>query len=127
MINPPLGTPEQEAALCRKAFEGIKPGAWAWHLHHETLIEQLEFSIEARIAYILDNKSVSEQALRLRLLRPMRGTSAKWPAAYAKWQAVYAKWQAADAKCKAASAKRHAEQCPGCPWDGKTIFPEDKP
>jgi hypothetical protein len=70
---------------------------------------------------------------------------AKWREADAKTQEADAKWREADAKRREAYAKRqeadakwrsepswqvvldlHAKECPNCPWDGKTIFPEAK-
>ena len=51
---------------------------------------------------------------------------AKWKEAGAKWKEAGAKWMEADAKWKEAVASDHARQCPDCPWDGKTIFPEAK-
>ena len=67
---PPLGTPQEEAALCRAAWKA-HPSKWGWHIHHETLAEERVYAIEDRISYILSSKGVSEQALRLRLMRPV--------------------------------------------------------
>ena len=62
---------------------------------------------------------------------------AKMQEAYAKWQEADAKWQEADAKWREAYAKwkaspdwkrveeLHAKECPNCPWDGETIFPDE--
>ena len=46
---------------------------------------------------------------------------AKWQEAHTKWREAYAKWQA-DPSWKAVEAL-HAAECPGCPWNGETIFP----
>ena len=62
----------------------------------------------------------------------------KWNAAYSKWDAACSKWAAARSKWVAACSKwnaaraEHAEEInalvklhlPGCPWNGKTLFPE---
>ncbi len=53
---------------------------------------------------------------------------AKWQEADAKWQEAYAKWQEAYAKWRASPSWKavealHATECPGCPWNGETIFP----
>ena len=68
--EPPLGTPEEEAALCRAAWDA-HPSKWGWHIHHEILCEERLYPIEERIAYILTSKAPKERALRLRLLRPV--------------------------------------------------------
>jgi hypothetical protein len=66
-----LGTIEEEAALCRKAWEGKRVLNWAWHCHHDRLCEPLSDTFERRIDYILQFKAQEEQALRLRLFRPV--------------------------------------------------------
>ena len=57
---------------------------------------------------------------------------AKYVAARAKYVAAMAKYVAARAKYVAAMAKYepkilalHAQECPDCPWNGKTIFPKE--
>jgi hypothetical protein len=66
-----LGSIEDEVAACRKAFANVKVGALALHCHHEALFETLTEKAENRIAYILSSKPLQEQALRLRLFRPV--------------------------------------------------------
>ncbi len=71
-------------------------------------------------------------------------TRAEANAAWAEYAATRAEYDAAEAKYNAAEAKYnvawaeygvkyltaferlHAELCPNCPWDGKTIFPTPK-
>jgi hypothetical protein len=67
-----LGTIEEEAAECRKAFEGVEVGAPVWCCHHERLSEVLDEPAENRITYILTSKDRSEQAIRLREFRPVK-------------------------------------------------------
>lgn len=57
---------------------------FAWHVHHETLVEPLTEPIENRIAYIRKDKPAGEIELRLRLLKPVRGSL---PAGHAKARA----------------------------------------
>ena len=64
-----------EAAACRKAFKGVPVGSFVLHCHHELLMEKLTQSAEDRIAYILSDKPEHEQALRLRLFRPLTPAS----------------------------------------------------
>jgi hypothetical protein len=96
-----LGTIEQEATDCRKAFEGVEVGSLTLHCHHEVLMEQLDEPAEHRIAYILSRKPKNEQALRLRLFRPIFqeiiNRNADWQKANADWQKAYADRQKADA------------------------------
>ena len=62
---------DEEEALCRKAW-AAKPRAKAGvHIHHEHAAEKLTEPIGTRIDYIRTNKLESEQALRLRLMRPV--------------------------------------------------------
>ena len=59
----------------------MKPKAY-WHIHHETLVELNTEPIKTRIAYIMREKPKSEIAVRLRLLRPVKGAL---PAKFAKF------------------------------------------
>ena len=149
-----LSIPE-EAALCRAAFAGVKIGAMVQHCHHEQLAEPLTETPEKRIAYILSDKPIEEQALRLHLFRPTYDAASK--AAGATYDAaVKPAWAAYDAASKAAGATynaaveaawatydaavkparatydaaleaAHRAECPDCPWNGRTIFPVATP
>ena len=128
----------EEEAHCRAAFVGIEVGAFVLHCHHNSLLEVLTEPAENRINYILCDKPEAEQALRLRLFRPVppEHLSAEWDKACAEWHKARAEWDKADAewdKARAELAKaraeceksgHHAVICPGCPWDGSTIFAE---
>jgi len=46
---------------------------FAWHVHHDVLIEPLVQPIEDRIAYIKEHKPEQERERRLRLLKPVKG------------------------------------------------------
>ena len=86
-------------------------GDWAWHVHHDILLQRLKEPIENRVDYIKSTKPKSEIPIRLRLLRPAKGLGkteayAKWEEAYAKWEEAYAKRREADAKRREADAKR---------------------
>ena len=112
---------------------------FAWHVHHETLIEPLTEPIENRIAYIKEYKPASQVELRLRLLKPVQGelpaalnkakaaldkaftARDKAFTAYAKAWAAYVK---AGAACMPEIEALHAIECPDCPWDGTSIFPK---
>ena len=71
-----------------------------WHIHHETLVEQLTEPVRARINYIKKDKPKDEIELRLKLLKPVLG---KIPTTQRGWDAL------------------HKKEC-GCGWNGKTIF-----
>ena len=67
-----------------------------------------------------------------------RNADADRAKACAAWNKAYADWRKADAECRPAEAAWvnvladhapaieaiHAQECPDCPWDGRTIFPE---
>ena len=99
---------QEEAADCRKAFEGVEVGALVLHCHHETLAEPLSEPADHRIEYILKRKPEHEQSLRLRLFRPVSqeviNRNADWRKAYADWRKAYADWQKADADWQKAYA-----------------------
>ena len=112
---------------------------YAWHVHHDILVEPLTEPIETRIAYIKASKPRSERATRLRLLKPVQGTlpprlvtaravldraNAVLDRANAEWDRAWAVWYRAKAECLPEIETLHRQECPDCPWDGKTIFPE---
>lgn len=103
MIN--LKSIDEEAADCRAAWAAV-PGAVAGlHIHHEVVAEELNEPIENRIDYILTQKPKHERALRLRLMRPISAP------AWAEYERV--------------TKDTHDTICvEGCPFDGRTIFPE---
>src|SRR3972149_6330565 len=116
-----------------------------WHIHHEVLLEWSD-DIQERIDFIQAEKPKHEVEIRLRLLKPVQGALPPKPvkagdargkakAAYDKAKAAYDKdWDAFgkdwDAYRKAYDKylpqieALHALECPDCPWDGFTIFPE---
>jgi hypothetical protein len=142
---------EEEATDCRAAFAGVKVGTPVWHCHHEILAERLLEPAEKRILYILENKNKEEQAIRLRLFRPIKGDArldkilADWYEANAELKKANTEWLEASADFGKASARldkasarwykaraesdkafriNHSTLCQtGCPWDGFTIFP----
>ena len=118
----PLLSIEEEAAACREAFEGVKLYSLVVHCHHEVLFEILTELAENRIAYILSHKPRNEQALRLRLFRPVSKEALK---KYPKLDKARAELDKASAEWDKARADKaiHADICPDCPWNGHTIFP----
>ena|SRR5690242_15966225 len=115
-----LGSIEEEAALCRKAFKGVKVGTLVLHCHHEVLCEPLTEEAENRIAFILSSKAKHEQALRLHLFRPVsdaklrslgkkypmvKKVDAEWQKADAELRKAYAEWRKADAERQKADAE----------------------
>ena len=121
-----------------------------WHVHHLILLEPC-YDYEGRMGFIKRNKPVEEQELRLRLLKKVKG---KLPAelieagqkyieawqkyieagpkyeeaeeAWQKYDEAWQKYEAIIAKHSVYLNKLHAEECPDCPWDGKTIFPKSR-
>jgi hypothetical protein len=104
--------------------------SFAWHVHHNILLEPLTEPITNRIAYIKKEKPIEEQPLRLRLLKEIKGklplTVVKAWEAHVKATEAYVKATEAYVKaleeCKKEIKELHKKECPNCPWDGKTIF-----
>ena len=146
-----IKTLEIELAACRAAFAAAPDAKLAWCCHHEVLVEPLTESPEARIEYILQNKQIEQQAVRLRNFRPVRialpeAYDQAWKAegqaleAYCRaakaydqaWEAYY---RAAEARGQAAKAfkqaqeadlpeltRLHAKDWPDHTWNGRSIF-----
>ena len=129
---------------------GMKMKAY-WHIHHDRLLEFSD-NIQKRIDYIKDKKPIEEIKRRLHLLKPIQGklpeAIIKAGAARDKAWAVYStkasRGRAGIAYAKAGMAydvtsisynktltkhaakidALHRKECPDCPWDGTTIFPD---
>jgi hypothetical protein len=130
----------------------VAKSGWYWHVHHERLVEWC-YDYDKRAAYIKAEKPADEVETRLRLFKPVAGpiperlqsAGAEWRRADAEWQRAYDglhsadaelrraddelhsaddELQSADAECLPTLEALHAVECPGCPWDGKTIFPQ---
>ncbi len=86
-----------------------------WHIHHDALLEFATEPIENRVAYIKHSKPKNEIALRLGLLKPVKGTL---PANLDKAWAARAK--ARDAYTKAGDAYDKAWGAHTKAWDTYT-------
>ena len=106
-------------------------GQFAWHIHDDKLVEVLTEPIEARQEYIRLKKPQDEIETRLRLLKPVVGelpaavidaglavTKERGWDSYA-WMDMYNALRTHASEINTL----HAQECPDCPWDGKTIFP----
>ena len=116
----------------------IKAGL-AFHVYHHELISWC-YDFDGRVEYITENKPKNERKLRLRLLaliplnRYVPQPLLKAIKAYEKARAAnkageaYEKVRAAYEKEMNTYAveidKLHKELCPGCPWNGHSIFPD---
>jgi len=97
---------EEELEDCRKRFEGVGVGALVWCCHHSIELEMLTELPEARIAYIMREKSVDERARRLYEFAPVRGelpvqvikARAEWDKALAEREKTRAEWDKAAAE-----------------------------
>ena len=121
----------------------MQTSGFFWHVHHDVLLEWSSY-IRKRIEYIKDEKPVDQVEIRLRLMKPVQG---ELPAAVveigkacedawrfywktcdeAVWRAYDEAWQAYKEALKANAAvlnELHRKECPDCPWDGETIFPD---
>ena len=134
---------------------GWPKSGWYWHLHHDVLVE-FTHDIDERWDYVVRDKPERELPTRLRLMRPVAGkipvaldkacselakardelakARAEWDKANAELAKARAEWDKARAEWDKARAEHmpdilalHAVECPGCPWDGSTIFPGGTP
>ena len=125
-----------------------------WHVHHNQLFEWC-FDEQERRERIRLNKPEDEIETRLRLMKPIIGSipppiiearkahdkarkaydkagqayDRAWFAYVNVQQAYDRAWFAyvnAQALCASEVIALHAQECPGCPWDGKTIFPTSR-
>ncbi len=104
------------------------------HCHHEKLHETLRQAANDRIKWILEDKPDYEQALRLRLFRPITVKLPKHIRALEAARVIadkecdYTKEaRIAEAVMKATDQwikKHHPKVCPNCPWKPRreTIF-----
>ena len=121
-----LKTAEKEAADCLKAFKNFKVGGHVVHCHHEELYEVLNEPAKNRVNYILKEKPKKEQALRLRLFRPVEGQAwAEYEKVKGQARAEYEKVRGqAWAEYEKVRGQAHKLICKAkdCPWNGKSIF-----
>ena len=121
-----LKSAEKEAADCLKAFKNFKVGGVVVHCHHEEPSEKLSEPAKNRINYILKEKPKKEQALRLRLFRPVKGPArAEYENVQVPAWAEYEKVEGqALAEYRKVEGQTHKLICKtkDCPWNGKSIF-----
>ena len=119
----------------------MRKSGLAFHCHHDTLAEYVS-DFDERIDDIVQNKPVNEQALRLRLFKLVptdrlppelaKATEVCDRAieAYIKAYEVCDKAMEAHYKARERFApeleRLHAELCPNCPFDNKTIFANEE-
>jgi len=123
-----------EAKACRAAWAAMPDATAGAHIHHGSgPFELLRKPVENRIAYILSDKPKSEQALRLRLMRPVTAPAlaeyervAAWAEYERRTAPALAEYErvAAWAEYERVRAAAHRDLCPtpDCPWDGVRIF-----
>jgi len=101
---------------------------WFWHVHHDMLLEPLTRLLKKRIDYIKENKPKKEIALRLKLIKPVKGKLPRkmveaWEARDKAWDAWEKAWKTWDkAKSDAHILALHKKECPNCSWNGQTIL-----
>src|SRR3989344_3724405 len=125
----------------------IQNSGFYWHCHHEELLEWC-YSYEEREKYIRTQKPVKEIELRLHLFKPVQVNLPKevieaWRTcdealraydearrAYNEARRAYDEarraYDEAILKNETEIEELHKKECPNCPWDGETIFPEQK-
>ena len=107
----------------------MNDGQWAWHVHHQTLVEQLRSpgGLAARQHYIQEDKPYKERARRLRLLKVVKNQELISNLQVGLGLAYDLPLDARNGVRRAirrAINALHAHECKRCPWNGKTIFPK---
>jgi len=128
----------KEMKACLARFEGHDyepdgPPVFVWHVHHDTFTEPLTKPIAERVKSIVESKPSYEIETRLRWLAPVIGPlpselDKAWVElvkAWAEMDKALAEWDKAWTECQAELEALHAQEHPGCPWNGKTLFPDD--
>ena len=87
-------------------------GEWYWHVHHAVLVEQLTAPAQDEIE------------TRLRLFKRAKDQGAVFAAQKARDEALARKAYDEAVVVQEAHDEAHEKECPDCPWDGRTIFPE---
>ena len=77
-----------------------------WHIHHDQLVENLTEPLKNRIKFIKEKKPEDERKLRLKLLKKVECKPENYPTTLEGW------------------GELHKKECPNCPWNGETIFPD---
>jgi len=114
------------------------PPGFYWHVHHDAIVEWC-YDYDERAEYIRRHKPECDREIRLAAMIAVQGklpdeVVAAWKA-YAEVEKAYVEagkayveaWKAyieAIAAHSAEIAALHEQECPNCPWDGKTLFPE---
>lgn len=96
---------------------------YAWHVHHEMLVERLQIPVWNRVKCIVFDKPVNEIEVRLKYMIPL----ATFPSQLVKKLRILCHThppQYSRVKGFQSVMKLHARQVPPeCPWDGHTLFP----
>jgi len=114
--------------------ESMQEQGFFWHVDDWTLLRWC-FSYKEQANFIRTEKSKEESKeeikTRLRLFQPVKGNLpqevVKAGRTFNKaWRARDKAWRALDKALKKnmpAIMALHAFECPDCPWNGRTIFP----
>lgn len=104
-----------------QAFAG--QGDLYWHIHHTTLAEALTEPLQNRIDFIERNKPKNQVAWRLHSINRVNDDP-RWPTTLAALKKAGSSDRLEGIQKEDLEAL-HAIQCfPNCPWNGKTLFPD---
>ena len=107
-----------------------------WHIYHDCLLDWC-YDVRGRREYIKKYKPASEQPLRLRLMKRVKGELPPelvealnayvevwnaWDKTQSAQNEAWLVWQKAIASHQDYIDALHEQECPNCPWDGHTIF-----
>jgi len=98
-----------------------------WHVHHDELFEWCH-NYDLRVEHILKKPS-HEIKRRLRLFKPVQNVPRELKKLIKEFQnsgSNYAWWELEQwfKTYYPEMEALHKKECPRCPWNGKTLFPE---
>src|SRR2546428_325335 len=104
-----------------------------WHVHHDTLCEELTYPLQQRIDHIKQHKPITEIETRLKLLKPCSDQAIKAWLVYSKaeseawsvYQKAESEWSVyhkAELEARSELELLHKIECKNCPWNGETIL-----
>ena len=124
----------------------VPAGTLCWLMFHGELLSVSFMPMSERVEDIKGYKPPREILTRLRWMRPVWGELPKSVTKagrevvrareaheesleevdYLRLDRANDKWKRAVKRCRKSIEKLHAKECPGCPWDGETLFPLGK-
>lgn len=124
----------------------VPAGVLCWLIYHGELLGILSEPMSNRVNSICKYKPKEEVPIRLKWMRPVWGELPEDVVAANKRltkalkarnkdntmrtrsrvDKAHVNWDRVVKRCRKSIEKLHTKECPGCPWDGKTLFPRKR-